>query len=451
MHNFYLYYDIMSHSFINYRNVLLTLFCHAALLTAAPAQQRMSLDNAISIGMKNNYDILMARNTEEAAANDYHYAFGAFLPSLEADASQTWSVTDVNQTHFDGSKQERNNSHSKNLNLSANLDWTLFDGLRMFATKDKLRAIQESGELGIKNQIINSITDIIAAYYDIVQQKEQLQSIAEQMSISGERVKIADNKFKSGLGSKIDLLQAQVDLNAEKAAYLRQQTTLEQTKATLNQLIALPATNEYDVADSIPVNLDLQYQDMQQEILDSNVNLLLAQKNIAISQLSLKEIQRSRLPTISFVSSYSYSKQNSQAGQLLFNQSNGLQYGFSAAIPIFSRFDINRQAKSAQLDIQYQQLAFENQKSQVSVELQNAFKEYDYARKALKLEQENLGIAEENVQVALEAFRQGQTSTLEVKEAQDGLADARYRLISAQYGVKIAETNILKLKGDILK
>ncbi|GAA4310834.1 TolC family protein [Compostibacter hankyongensis] len=417
----------------------------------ATAQQEMTLDNAIAIGLKNNYDILMARNQADISANDYHYAFGAFLPTLSASASRTWSQTQINQKYSDGRAQNKSNTKSDNLDASADLNWTLFDGLKMFATRDKLKAIVASGELSFKNQVVNTIAGIITTYYNIVQQKQQLQAISEQMSISEERVKIAANKFQSGLGSKIDQLQAQVDLNAQKAAYLQQQTAIAESKASLNQLIAMPADRDYAVADSIPVNRSLTYDSLRGTVFEQNPGLLLAKNDITVSQLTLKELQRSRLPTISFNSSYSFSRQNSGAGFFLFNQNKGLQYGFSAFVPIFQGFNQTRQIKDARLDIAYRELNLQNTRSQVDVALLNSFKEYDYYRKALALEEENLGVAQENVKVALEAFRQGQTSSLEVKEAQQGLADATYRLISARYNVKVSETALLQLKGDLLQ
>lgn len=415
------------------------------------AQQLMTLDNAIIIGLKNNYNILMAKNQEEAAAVNYQYAFGAFLPTLSGTASKVWSTESVNQKYSNGNKVERNGARSNQTALSADLNWTLFDGLKVFATKDKLKAIEEAGILTVKSQVVNTVAEIIQSYYNIVQQKEQLASIAEQMSISEERVKIAKNEFTSGLGSKIDLLQAQVDLNSQKAAYLQQQTLIEESKASLNQLLAIPVDNEYAVSDSIPVDTALNYVSIKQEALANNPGLLLAKKNIDVSQLALKEVQRSRLPTISFNSSYSFSSNNSEAGFFLLNQTKGLNYGFSASIPIFQGFLINQQAKNAQLNIAYNQLNLQNQQSLVSVALRNAYKSYEYYIKAIRLAEENLSVAEENVKVNLAAFQQGQVSSLEVKEAQQSLAEARFTLISARFNAKIAETNLLMLKGDIVK
>jgi len=417
----------------------------------AAAQQLMTLDNAISIGMKNNYDILMAKNQEDAARLDYQYAFGAFLPQINGSASKTWSTANIKQKYSNGNDVNKNGSKSHNIGLSADLDWTLFDGLKVFATKNKLKAIQEAGAYTVKDQMVNSISEIIQAYYNIVQSKQQLQSINEQMSISQERVNIASNKFASGLGSKIDLLQAQVDLNAQKSAYLQQQTLIDENKATLNQLIALPPDNTYEVTDSIPLDMGLELDAIRQKALGENPGLLLAKKDIDISRLSLQEVQRSRFPTISFNSSYGFTRQSSQAGFSLYNQNKGLTYGFSASIPIFEGFSVNHAAKSAKLDIDYQQLNLQNAQSQVTLQVRNAFKDYEYYKKALELEKENLGIAKENVDVNLAAFKLGQVASLEVKEAQQSLADAEYRLITARYNAKLAETNLLKLQGSLVR
>src|SRR5690606_27539504 len=138
-----------------------------------------------------------------------------------------------------GNKRDTSGIKSNNYTANVSLNWTLFDGLKMFATRQRLESVRDLGELALKEQVINTIAAIIRSYYDIVQQNQQLRNIAEQMSISEERVKLSDAKFQTGLGPKTALLQSRVDYNAQKAAYLRQQTQIVQSKATLNQLMAV--------------------------------------------------------------------------------------------------------------------------------------------------------------------------------------------------------------------
>src|SRR5205814_8882356 len=130
------------------------------------------------------------------------------------------------------------------------LSWTLFDGLKMFATRDKLEQLLELGELEIKNQVVNTIAAVINNYYNIVRQKQQLRAIEEQMSIDSERVRLAQYRLDIGVGIKPDLLQSKIDLNAQKAAQLQQHALIEELQDQLNQAIAIPQFSMYDVVDT---------------------------------------------------------------------------------------------------------------------------------------------------------------------------------------------------------
>ncbi|MBX5439477.1 MAG: TolC family protein, partial [Thermoflavifilum sp.] len=433
---------------------LIGLLVIGQCLNYASAQPLMTLDNAIAIGLKNNYNILMARNEEDIAHNDYRYAYGALLPQINLNATRNWSSNNVNQSFSDGRKVDKKNARSNVWNLTGNLNWTLFDGLRMFAAADELKNIRDRGELAVKSQVIQTVASIMNTYYLIVQQKQQLASIAEQMQISEERMRIAQQKFASGLGSKLDVLQAQVDLNAQRSAYLQQQTLIAKTKASLNQLIALPPDQEFEVEDSIPVDTSLQIATLKTAALQQNPDLLIASKDIQIAQNNLQITRAQRFPTISFNTTYSFNRQNAQATnpyQPISNRNLGLTYGFSASIPLFHGFDIKRQIEDAQLNIQYQQINLQQQTSQLQLALQNAYQDYRYYIQAMQLEQSNVAVAKENVRIALAAFEQGQSTTLDVRTAQQGLADAQTRLITARYYAKQAEITLLQLKGNLVQ
>ncbi|WP_212001552.1 TolC family protein [Chitinophaga sp. HK235] len=424
---------------------------------AATAQEKiLTLEQAIDVALKNNFSIRLARNTAELSANDYAYADFAFAPRLNATAGTNWSRTATKQEFANGTKRDTSGIKGNNINASVNLSWTLFDGLKMFATREKLEAIKDLGELGIKDQIQNSIATLIGGYYNIVQQKQQLRAIREQLSISEERVKLSDAKFTTGLGPKTDLLQSKVDYNAQKALFLRQLTLIEQSKALLNQLMAVPPNAiGYDVQDSIPINASLSFTTLQQNIANNNTAIKVQQQNINISALTIKERRADYFPTVSFNSAYNFNRSTSNAASNnfspRFNRNGVINYGLTAAIPIFNGFNVKRQVKNARIDFDYQNIALDNIKSQIDLSLNNAFKDYEYYKKALALEEENNTLAEENMMVALERFKQGVSTTIEVKQAQQSLEDSNYRLIQARYNTKLAETELQRLNGSLLK
>ncbi|AWO01817.1 TolC family protein [Chitinophaga alhagiae] len=426
------------------------------LASGAQAQQVLTLEQAIDLGLKNNYDIRLARTDAEIAANDFDYANFAFAPRLNGTATKTWSNNATKQEFGNGSKRDTSGLKNRQVQAAINLNWTLFDGLKMFATRQRLQAIEILGELGVKSQVENSIADIINAYYNIAQQKQQLRAFAEQMSISDERVKLSDAKFQTGLAPKTDYLQAKVDYNAQRAMWLRQQTVIEQSKAALNQLLAIAdESTNYDVMDTIPVNLSLAFGDVIADIQNTNPQLQVARQNVEVSRLTVKERKGDFYPVLSFNSAYNFNQSRASAAvnqfSPVFNQSRGFNYGFSATVPIFNGLNAHRELKNAKLNMAYQQLSLENQQSQVDLLLKNAFKDYEYYKTALNLEEESVELARENTMVALERFREGVSTTLEVKEAQQSLELAVTRLIQARYNAKIAETELRRLKGDLLK
>jgi outer membrane protein TolC len=301
--------------------------------------------------------------------------------------------------------------------------------------------------------VVNSIATVIATYYNIVKQKQQLRAVEEQIALNEERVKLAQYKLDVGTGAKPDLLQSKVDLNAQKALKLLQQTLIEQLKEQLNQLMSISTGSSFDVTDSIPLNTGLALGDIQNDIDKKNPSLLIARKNIDIARLILKENKAGLLPVISFNSAYNFTQTDNNVAvninQPFFNLNKGLNYGLSASIPIFNRFSTRRLIRQSQLDIGYQQLIYENQRSLINLDVVNAFKNYQQQKLALALEEENILLARENVDIVFQTYKLGAATLLQLREAQNSLEAANNRLIAARYETKLAETELLRLKGNI--
>lgn len=426
----------------------------------ANAQQQLTLEDAIAAALKNNYDILLSRNDSTSYALDRYYSFGAFLPQVNAQAAVVWNTNNqqlkfASRSTGKDSLVTRNGVRTTNMNYSVNLSWTLFDGMRMFATRERIMELEKLGALGVKAQIVNNVATVINNYFNIVRQKQQLKAVEEQMSLNEERMKLADKKLSVGLGSKPELLQAKVDYNAQKAAQLTQLTLIAQLRDQLSQLIGFKTGSVYEVTDSIPINMSLQYGELVQRYEETNFDLLVAKKNIDIANITVKEQKAGLWPTVSFNSAYNFTSTNNSVvvnqNQPFFNQNKGLNYGFGLNVPILNGLNTRRLIKQAQLDVKYQQINYEKQRSLVDVGLTNAFKDYELQKQLLILESDNVVLAQENVDIAFERFKQGVSTNLELREAQFSLQDAKNRLIAARYNTKRAETELLRLKGDLLK
>jgi outer membrane protein len=419
------------------------------------SQTLMTLEEAIATALQHNYDILLSKNDSAIAAIDYSYRNAAFLPRLNANAGMIWNNNNQKQTLSDGTKRDRTGLKSSNINSQLALSWTLFDGLKMFVTRDKLEQLLQLGELEIKNQVVNTIAAVIKNYYNIVQQKQQLRAVEEQMSIDSERVKLAQYRLDIGVGIKPDLLQSKIDLNAQKAAHLQQETLIAQLREQLNQVVGLPQFTQYEVVDSISFNPGISLDETLSSAEKNNPALLVAKKNIDIANFTLKERRAELFPTVSFNSAYNFNQTTNAAVintfSTLFNQTRGFNYGLTATIPILNNFTTRRLIKQAKWSISYQNTVYENQRSVTALNVINAFQSYEQQKKALALEEENILLARENLDIVFQTYRLSAATLLQLKEAQNSLADAYNRLIAARYNTKVAETELLRLKGELIR
>ncbi len=436
----------------------LLLFC----VFQMRAQTFLTLDDAIAAALKNNYDIILAKNDSAVAALDYSYRNAVFLPRINGTLATNWTNNNQKQEFTAGNNKEGNVS-TDNIAAAINLNWTLFDGLKMFVTRNKAEEYIKLGELEIKNQVINTVAQVVNTYYNIVREKQQLRAVEEQMSISQTRVDLSQRKLEIGVGAKPELLQSQVDLNAQKAAQLQQLTVIIQLKDQLNHLINPPRANagsgaistDYEVSDSIPINTLITLDEIQSGLVNGSPLLGLAQKNVEIAGLELKEIKADRYPIVQFNGAYNFSRTNNNIALNpalpIFNRNRGLNYGFTATIPILNYRNTTRLIHQAELNIGFQQLLYDNQKALLHLDVLTAYHDYELQKQSLDLEEDNILLAHENVNIILELYRLGSSTYLQLREAQKSLEDAYNRLIAARYNTKLAETELLRLKGEIVR
>lgn len=437
------------------KQIIAGIFCVSALQAAAQLKQ-LTLNEAIALSLENNYDIQLSRNDSLLAVLDKAYVNYAFLPTLNASAATVWNKNNQKQVLADGSKRQRPDIRSHVSTASLNLQWTLFDGMRMFIARDRAYEFAELGALQVKGQVINTVAAVMRIYYDVVRQQQQLQAIEEQMRLSEERLKLAQYKFDIGTGAKPDLLQAQIDLNGQKSAHITQQTSINKLKEQLNHLLVQPLQTDFIVADTtIEFDPDINLDAVRTGIATTNPELLIAQKNLEIANLDVRLRRAERFPLISFNSAYNYNRSSNNtainAFSPLFNRLNGFNYGLSAAIPLFNGYNTRRLIRAAEINARSQELTLNRSAALLSTNIVNAYRDYDLYKRALALEEANMVLVRENLFIARERYRLGITTFIELREAQQSLSDAAFRLIQARYNTKVAEIELMRLRGDLVK
>jgi outer membrane protein TolC len=432
------------------RKISVVIILSFLLISVSFSQELLTLESAINIALRNNRDVKIAENNLDIALNNRSLGNAGFLPAVNLTSNYSKSSNNTRQEYFDGRSISRNGAKSNTLNLGVMLEWRIFDGFGNYTRYRRLSEISELVQTQTTAVTEQIISNVISAYYNILQQKEILRALKEGIVISEERIKIAEEKYKVGVASKVELLQARADLNADQNALLRQEISLKNAKINLNLLLGRDPGIDFDVVDTIKIS-KLSLDDLLSKAFKQNRLLIAAERNVEISKLNLASVRSGFFPNVNFFIGYNFTRSQSQAGFIASNQNLGLNYGLSLSFNLFNGFNSAREYENAQVEVANSQTRYEQLKDEIKSQILNLYENYKVSLKLIELERENLEIAKENVDIALERYRLGVLTPLELREAQKTYIDAEVRLIRAQYQAKLAEVELLRLSGQLLQ
>ncbi|MCX6242306.1 MAG: TolC family protein [Bacteroidetes bacterium] len=421
------------------------------LMTAAglSAQSLLGVDDAVGIALKNNYDVSVAKNNADVAKVNNTLGNAGMLPYISVNGSDNYSVNNVYLNLSTGSSITSAAGTSNAFTAAAALNWTLFDGTKMFITKNKLTQIEKLGEIQFRDMVMQTIYNVTVAFYQVVAQKQQLLAIRDVMAYSLERVRLLQKGYDAGIAHKNDLLQAKIDLNVNREAEINQINTIRNSKRALNQVIARDPETDFDVADTIPLNYEPDPVDLMNKLYINNTSVLSSQKQVDIAKLSLGEYKTYYLPKLNFVASYAFQQNDNSASTVLTNRTYGPLVGGSLVIPVYQAGNALRQVRAAKIQLQSSHYSLDNVKLQVNTQLKTALTEFEDQKTLLVIERDNLTLAKENLKISLERLRLGQTTALEVRQAQESYANSLARYYDFEFNMKVAETTLKQLVAGL--
>jgi len=425
------------------------LFILFLCFTTVGAQNKLTIDDAIRTALKKNFDILVAENDAEISGVNNTAGNAGMLPTVALTGSGNYSVNNSTQKLSNGTETNIPSLSTTALSASAQLSWNLYDGGKMFVTKSKLNEIQALGEIQFKEKVMQTLYNVITAYYNVVRQKQQLNSINEALNYNRSRVTIAQTGFNAGSMLKSDLLQSKIDLNVNTENSVNQEFAIDEALKSLNLLLGKSANESVEILDSIPLGYEPDRTLLFNKLNKSNASILNFQKQIEIANLALKESRASYLPTLNLKGGYYVSRTVNSAGSVLQNNYNGPQVGGTLVIPVYSAGETRRKETTAKIQAQSAEYDLQNIKLQVNTELSNTLTEFDNQQRLLKIESENNQLAKENLQISIDRLKHGQATSLEVHLAQEDYVQSNTRLINFRYNLKLAETKLKQLVSDL--
>ena len=436
----------MTHTKILFQSFILILFSVAT----ANAQEVLTLQSAVKIALENNYEIKIATNNLTIEKTKVAIGNAGMLPTVTANIVDNNGIQNSSQTRQDGTKTELDNAKNNSLTYGVGLDWTIFDGMRMFAKLDQLKELQNLGEAQLKLTIITRISEVTAAYHDLAQQQQQLAALDTTIVISKQRLTLAQNRFIIGKASKLEVLNAQVDLNTDQVTLLRQKELYTNSKILLNQLLARDLTTDFKVIDQLEVDASLLLPELRALAEKQNPQLEAQIINKRISELQLKQIKAARYPTVKVNTAYNFSESQSSLGFVSQSHSRGLNYGFSASLNIFDGYSQNRNEKIAKIQIENSKITIEQQNMALNSQLATSYQTYLTNLELIALEENNQAIAKQNLNITLDKFRIGTITTLEFRTAQLNYVNATVRYSNAQFQGKLSEIALRELAGNLI-
>ena len=420
-------------------------------VTVTFSQNLVKPAEAITLALENNYGIKIANNAVNIADNNQNILNTGFLPTLTGTAGGTFNRDNISAEFSNGESTTLNGAESSRYNAGLNLNYTLFDGLGRHYDYKRLKEEYNLSELQARETIENTITQLLTVYYDVARRSENLKSLQETLDISKDRLTRSEYQFEYGQNTKLEVLNAEVDINNDTVNSINAEQNLINSKRDLNFVTGNTIVQEFVVDTTVTFLLQLDKEDLLNRLYVNNVTLMQNEKNIAISEFILKANRSGYLPTIGLTGSYGWNENNNNAASFVAVSSNvGLSGGLSLSWNLFDGGGTITRVKNAQLNLENQKLQKEQLQQDVERNFNNAWDDYQNKLRIFQVQESNIETAKNNFSRTQEKFKLGQVTSIEFRQAQFNLLTSELRRNEAKYDAKLAEVFVLQLSGELL-
>lgn len=417
------------------------------------AQEIYDLKRCIEIGLERNYEIQLIKNEQQIAENNQTLGNAGYLPQIDLSAGYSGTVNNTEQRLVETNENIKNSGiHNQTLSAGINLNWTVFDGFNIQANHERLKELEQMGALNTRMTIENFIAELATEYYNYIQQTIRMKNLKATMKLSQERVRIVEARYQIGASSRLDWQQAKVDFNSDSSKLVQQNEIVYRSSVRLNQLLAsTDVEQKLLIADSfIDLHTFFRKEETLEKVLSQNVLLELYKRDQHLSELDLKMAQSQNYPYLRINAGYGYTRNMYDVGTYDWQQNLGFNYGLTLGFNLFDGGNKKRKQKNARLEIENKKLTYNQLELSLRGDFANLWMAYLNNLELHMLEKENLSTAKEAYEIAMDRYKLGDLSGLELREIQNNLLEAEERLVQAQYNTKLCEISLLQISGQIL-
>jgi outer membrane protein TolC len=373
------------------------------------------------------------------------------LPRLDASGRGNYSNQDTKLDFAEGFPDvERNGVENTTLAGQLGLTYTLFNGMGNFATLERAQLNAQLADLGTRAQIEGTLTQVIALYYAIAALDEDVSITQRILEISADRFSRQEGKAALGGAGRLDVLNAQVDLQADSTTYILALQRRERTARELNVLMGRQPDAVVRVSRSIDYAEGLSQEQLVQEAMTGNVQLASAMAQVRAAEVDQRIARALRWPRLDLNAAYGINDQRNEVGIVLGTYTQGWNGGLTLSVPIFDGGRINTQTEAARLRAENAAIAEQQARLQVERDVRNAYTTWRSQREVLRIQGDAVSTAGLNFDRTRELFQAGQITGLQFRQAQLDLANAQRSAVVSGFDTKVAELQLLRASGGLL-
>lgn len=415
------------------------------------AQNVLTKEEAVATALENNYGVKIAKTSVEVADNNTSILNTGFLPTVSGSAGATYNLDNTEAEFSNGETTVLNGAESSRYNASVNVNYVLFDGLGRRYNYKRLKEEYQLTELQARETIENTILQLFSVYYNAAQLTDNLDALKQTLNVTKDRLVRAGYQFEYGQNTKLEVLNAEVDINNDSINIINTRQELKNAKRDLKLVLGETFTEDFQVETEVDFTLQFQKDSLFEKAKSRNVALLQTEKNIAISKLDINSGKSAYLPTVGLTGSYGWNKNNNNAASFVAVSTNtGLSGGVNLSWNLFDGGATITRVKNARINLETQQLEKENLLLSIERDFNNAWDDYMNKLEIYNIQEKNILTAQNNFERTEEKFKIGQVNSIEFRQAQLNLLNAELSRNSAKFEAKLSELQILQISGELL-
>jgi outer membrane protein len=417
---------------------------HAQLTSAAP----LSLNQAIDRSLESNFGIRIARLRSDISSVNNSWGAAGALPSLSTSLAGSSTISDQTRNPLSVIQEK---IESESINASVNLNWTLFDGLGMYASKTRLELLeaQSSGQASLI--IEQTVEAVDLAYHNVLLQTELLNVLAESMSLSRDRLIEIKWSESYGAAGTFDRLQFENAILADSTSWLQQGVAVRSSLRNLNLLMGDHEDSLWILTDELNAPPSLPSSgDVSTAVLQDNTRVKNAIISESIAHQGVKQAQAFLYPVVGFNASFSDAASQGSFGEMSgsarsLNTSAFLTLNFN----LFNGGATRRAISSAKIQADIAAIDQEQALKQAGSLSRNAYDKYVLGDSVYKLSVKTTQNALTSLEIAETAYKNGVINALDYRTLEIALQRARVNELNALVVWRGAYLEVSRLMGAL--